>query len=315
MKKIICSILVFLLCVTLVGCKNDFLSPSETQPGSDPDETKEEAKTETFDTPMTIGATITEKIGSDTLVVQTSSSRFVEKFGSTAYIVTFRADQFCVGDVVEITFTSVQYPTEEIPHVTIFTNGIHNFADMPVYKPIIYLYPTAPTVVSVKVDLNGKLTCTYPSHGEEGWQNFTAYPDGTLISPDGKEYYALYWEGVQNATWDFSQGWCVRGEDTAEFLEWALAQQGLTPREANEFIVYWLPLMQENPYNVISFQTTAYTDAAALEISPAPDSLLRVFMAYYASDVAVDIAPQTFEGFTREGFTVVEWGGSNVTNP
>ena len=182
---------------------------------------------------------------------------------------------------------------------------------MTVDKPVIYLYPEEDTECSVKVTLqNGKLTCTYPEHGANGWQNFTATPDGTLIFPDGKQYYALYWEGVTAAEWDFSKGFCVRGEDTAAFLEWALAEQGLSAREANEFIIYWLPIMQENPYNVISFQTKAYTDASALEIYPAPDSLLRVFMAFYASDTEVEIAPQTFDGFEREGFTVVEWGGS-----
>ena len=177
------------------------------------------------------------------------------------------------------------------------------------YKPIIYFYPETPTVCSAKITLNGQLTCTYPDHGENGWERFTAHPDGTLEFPDGKEYYALYWEGEQCAEWDFSTGYCVRGEDTAAFLEWALAEQGLTAREANEFIIYWLPLMQENPYNVISFQTTAYTESAELEITPAPDSLLRIFMAYYATDMEVEIEPQTFDRFVREGFTVVEWGG------
>ena len=56
-----------------------------------------------------------------------------------------------------------------------------------------------------------------------GWENFTACPDGTLIFPDGKQYYALYWEGERFANWDFSEGFCVKGEDTAAFLEWALA--------------------------------------------------------------------------------------------
>jgi hypothetical protein len=125
----------------------------------------------------------------------------------------------------------------------------------------------------------------------------------------------LYWEGLQCNTWDFSRGFCVRGEDTAAFLERALAELGLTPREANEFIVYWLPRMQDNPYNVISFQTAAYTEGAVLEITPAPDSLLRVFMAYYPTDTEVDIQPQTFEGFERSGFTVVEWGGTQTSKP
>ncbi|MBQ9781120.1 MAG: hypothetical protein IJW00_09275 [Clostridia bacterium] len=181
----------------------------------------------------------------------------------------------------------------------------------PVAKPVIYLYPQTPTEVSVKLTLDGHLTCTYPDYSA-GWNNFTAYPDGTLIFPDGKEYYCLYWEGLQAAEWDFSEGFCVKGEDTAAFLEWALAAQGLTPREANEFIIYWLPLMQENPYNVISFQTDAYTDGAVLDVTPKPDSLIRVFMAWYAADTAVELSPQAFETPARDGFTVVEWGGSRV---
>ena len=95
-----------------------------------------------------------------------------------------------------------------------------------------------------------------------------------------------------------------------EILEEKLFDIGLTEREANEFIVYWLPLMQENPYNIISFQTDAYTDEAKLNVTPTPDSMLRVYMYAYASEEYVDIAPQTFEPFVRDGFTVVEWGGT-----
>lgn len=182
------------------------------------------------------------------------------------------------------------------------------------YKPIIYLYPEVPTLCSVKLTLNGELLCTYPEYGN-GWCDFTAYPDGTLIFPDSKEYYALYWEGAQNADWDLTFGYCVKGGDTVEFLEWALAEQGLTPREANEFIIYWLPLMQDNPYNVIAFQTDAYTDTALLDITPAPDSLLRVFMTFYPTSDKIDLPPQEFGSFERRGFTVVEWGGSIITQP
>ena len=38
---------------------------------------------------------------------------------------------------------------------------------------------------------------------------------------------------------------------------------GLNSREAEEFIVYWLPLMQSNPYNLITFQKEAYTNSAS----------------------------------------------------
>ena len=80
----------------------------------------------------------------------------------------------------------------------------------------------------------------------------------------------------------------------------------------NEFIVYWLPLMEHNKYNFISFQSEAYTNSAKLNITPTPDSLLRVFMTYVPLDEAIDIEPQQLSTFERTGFTVVEWGGSKI---
>jgi hypothetical protein len=105
----------------------------------------------------------------------------------------------------------------------------------------------------------------------------------------------------------------VAGSDTAAFLEDALAQLGLTRREANEFIVYWLPQMQDDPYNLIAFQTEAYTDHARLTISPEPDTLIRVFMAWKGLDQPVEISPQTLESSPRTGFTAVEWGGTKIS--
>lgn len=177
-------------------------------------------------------------------------------------------------------------------------------------KPVIYLYPEQETAVSVQLDIGGDFTATYPEYNG-GW-NVIACPDGTLIDNSGAEYSYLFWEAESTAEYDFSEGFCVEGEKTAEFLRWALSEQGLTPREYNEFIVYWLPLMQDNPYNVISFQGECYENSAVLSITPAPDNIKRVFMAYYPSDCEVNIPEQKLTGFDRDGFTVVEWGGSLV---
>ncbi len=139
-----------------------------------------------------------------------------------------------------------------------------------------------------------------------------ALPDGTLYDEEGESYSYLFWEGVTDSEYDFSEGFCVAGADTGEFLRRTLSEMGLTPREYNEFIVYWLPKMQENPYNRIAFQRERYTDSAQLTITPAPDSLLRVFMAWSPIEEPVEMVPQTFQPLQREGFTVVEWGGAEV---
>ena len=162
----------------------------------------------------------------------------------------------------------------------------------------------------MSLDYAGTLTATYPAY-ENGW-TVTAEPDGTLYDENGDEYSYLFWEGENNTDYDFSKGFCVAGADTADFLREKLAEIGLTPREYNEFIVYWLPKMQDNPYNLISFQSEAYTDAAKLDIDPTPDSVLRVFMAWKPLHRAQTIEPQTFASFERNGFTVVEWGGCEV---
>lgn len=325
MKRIYCFCLSLLLCLSVFGCQNEenhteapSQSPSSEEMSENssvnslPPLASDQYEIVSFDGINYIYGVITEKISPNTLAMQVFAYH-VETWGEIVHIITDDADEWCVGDEIGATFSVAERPLDSDQYVRIIADDILH--PLECAKPIIYLYPEEPTELSVKLTLDGELTCTYPEHGESGWQNFTAYPDGTLIFPDGKEYYALYWEGVQGAEWDFSSGWCVKGENTAAFLEWALAEQGLTPREANEFIIYWLPLMQDNPYNVISFQTDAYISAAVLEISPTPDSLLRVFMTYYPTDAEVDIEPQFFEGFTRQGFTVVEWGGSKVNKP
>ncbi len=179
-------------------------------------------------------------------------------------------------------------------------------------KPVVYLYPQTPTDITVRLP-NTDLTVTYPAYND-GW-SVTASPDGTLINhADGMEYSYLFWEGIGPLDADFSEGFCVRGEDTAAFLQKTLSDLGLTPREYNEFIVWWLPQMQNNAYNVINFVWKEYDTAAPLDITPAPDTLLRVFMVWQASEEFVDIpAPMLPAAPERIGFTVVEWGGTEIT--
>ena len=89
----------------------------------------------------------------------------------------------------------------------------------------------------------------------------------------------------------------------------------VSSREGYEYkdtMLYRLPQMEQNPYNLIAFQQEAYTEAAKLTVTPAPDSILRVFMTWKPRTEPVDIPAQELPTFERHGFTVVEWGGAEV---
>lgn len=175
-------------------------------------------------------------------------------------------------------------------------------------KPIIYLYPEEETELTVTVGKPENLTCTYPAYNG-GW-HITAKPDGTLIDDSGRSYYALYWEGISNVPVSNNDGFVVKGEDTARFFEEKLALLGLTEREAQEFIVYWLPQLQNNEYNFIRFATMDEIEAIMpLSFSVQPDALIRVLMEYKPLDEPIEVAPQTLTAPERKGFTAVEWGG------
>lgn len=185
---------------------------------------------------------------------------------------------------------------------------------MHIDAPIIYLYDENEREVSVKLDFEGDLTCTYPSYEEnDGWTVKTS-ADGTLTDRNGRSYEYLFFEADLGFTPDTKQGFCVKGEDTAKFLEEALAELGLTEKEANTFIMYWLPQMENNPYNVISFQKETYENAVGLDVQPAPDTVIRVNMYFYPSDEYTDIDEQDLSSMNpsveeRQGLVLVEWGG------
>ena len=180
------------------------------------------------------------------------------------------------------------------------------------YKPIIYLYPTEETNVTVKVGNPQNLTHTYPKY-ENSWE-VKAKPNGDLVDlKTGRNLYALYWEGKNTVEPSMEEGFVVKGEDTIYFLEEKLEILGLNEREAEEFIVYWLPKLEENKYNFIRFQTKEEINKnMPLEITPQPDTVIRIVMEYKKLENPIEVQEQKLETPEREGFTVVDWGGTEI---
>ena len=109
------------------------------------------------------------------------------------------------------------------------------------------------------------------------------------------------------------EGFLVRGEEAAAFLEEKLAVLGLNEKESEEFIIYWLPRLEVNEYNYIRFASPEEIERnMPLEIEPAPDTTIRIWMTFKGLDAPVSLTEQHLDPVQRNGFAVVEWGGSEI---
>ena len=158
---------------------------------------------------------------------------------------------------------------------------------------------------------NNALTTTYPEYNN-GW-HVTAEPNGDLTElSTNRKLYSLYWEGQQGQFETTDEGFIVKGSEVANFLEEKLPLLGLNAYETEEFIIYWLPIMQQNSYNYVRFATpTEIEEYMPLNITPKPDTTIRVLMVTKPLEHPITLHEQTLPDTPkRQGFTVVEWGGT-----
>ena len=192
----------------------------------------------------------------------------------------------------------------------LITNG--NDFDTMVKKPIIYIYPKEKTSVKVKLANPDLLTVSYPKY-ESGWK-VVATPDGNLLDEKtGKNYYGLYYESRKKDLTMKDDGFIVKGKDSSEFLEEKLTILGLNDRERNEFIIYWLPILEANKYNYIRFETDKEINSyMPLEVDPKPETMIRVIMDYKPLDKKMKVKEQKLISKQRKGYTLVEWGANEI---
>lgn len=241
------------------------------------------------------------------------------------------ATQFILGNntTEEETITeSIEEESEEIIEEQPCDDVLDIISDE-VKKPVIYIY-NSNSNVEVSLDVNnGELYCEYPKHTsiEDNtyiW-NVRVTEDGKIYTENNDEYSYIFWEALGNTeeyNFDDGIGYCVKGENTENFLKETLSNIGLTPKEYNEFIVYWLPLMQNNGYNLIKFygldKNDIYNEDYTLTVKEDNNIInnqLRVFMIWKSSDSEITLEPQDFTnvGFDRyNGTAIVEWGGSEI---
>ena len=180
-------------------------------------------------------------------------------------------------------------------------------------KPVIYLYPENTMDIEVKLKFkNDKLTCVYPKFNENDntWK-IKASPDGTFAIKD-KKYPYLFWESESYSKQDLSSGFIVKADDAENFLEEKLKKLGLNEKETCDFITFWLPLLLRNKISLCSFQSEKFFEEIHLDVSPKPKTMIRVFLSIKKLEKEIEVKEQEIKEIKREGFTVVEWGGSEI---
>lgn len=203
-------------------------------------------------------------------------------------------------------------------------------------KPVIYIYPEVPTEVKITLEKPTRFDIDIPTY-KNGW-NVLANPDGVIkdlqsqytdcskINSNifGSEYAEdacknnsypyLYWAGqVENIYPQTNTGWVVARNELSSFIDEKLTIIGLNEKEREDMIYYWVTKLNEKkaPYYRISFlQTADMNKFAPMNISPKPDTLIRVFLDWLPlNDNNIEIKPEILNPINRQGYTVVEWGG------
>ena len=186
-------------------------------------------------------------------------------------------------------------------------------------KPVVYLYSDKDLSVNLKYSNAADFTFSYPTYNEQGWD---VSLDNNNMTVDGNSYPYLFWEGFSSEI-AFQhneigvQADFINTDSTIQYLEGALDLLGFNSTEKADFITYWGPKVINHPYAQIQFVSDDSYDQLIGEVisSVEIDSKKRVYMIFQGSQSSISppyLLKQELKSFARKGFTLVEWGGSEL---
>ncbi len=175
-----------------------------------------------------------------------------------------------------------------------------------------------------------------------GPEYFRLLPDGTIVSdhfceadhrflwdrvgqityPGAPGRTAVVWWGQDRLVQDLSVGWCVPASEIRTALGAILPRTGLSETECADLLAAWVPELRGHAYYQLTFHIEhtplaiydCYPNGTTLLPGDRVKSVLRVFLLVLPLDAPVELEPQAFEPFAREGFTAVQWGGVILEN-
>ncbi|CAG5077943.1 hypothetical protein CRYO30217_00522 [Parvicella tangerina] len=194
-----------------------------------------------------------------------------------------------------------------------------------VEKPVVYLYNNKePLDASVQVDTDMEMIFSYPQLNKNNSWNVNVNAEG-IRTENGSKYPYLFWEAETKGYEFYTRreglilGQIIKTDTAVPYLENKLTSLHLNSTEITDFITYWGPRLQQMEYALIQFKTDEEVDDIAhLNITPQPDWIRRVYMVFTGFEKepalkVLDVSPMEEGLVKREGFHVVEWGGSEIS--
>lgn len=178
-------------------------------------------------------------------------------------------------------------------------------------EPVIYLYPTKTTQVSVSLSSKISLSESAPTY-KNGW-NVVANPNGIIKDTKTNTLYNhLYWEGNVAGNMVPVSDEVVEENSIHAYLEKSLKTLGLNSREIKDFENYWEPRLKTADYlQIVFYDANELNKNIPLTVSPKPETTIRVLMDYApaSSELKSKKPLKNYKTPERNGFTLVEWGG------
>lgn len=193
-------------------------------------------------------------------------------------------------------------------------------------KPAVYVYAdgTGSNVQNYSIVLTGdNIKTLYPEpdiiNNTYIW-DVCVNKNNSGIEYDNQNYDYLFWDAELNDNlFDFDEGFCVESSKTKDFLEEKLYSMGLNEKEVHDFVVYWLPRMNDSKYNLITFvgmdENDLYNQKFDLSLMDENNTQVgesfRVIMVYKPVNSKINITEQELTRFDRPVNKpyIIEWGG------
>lgn len=189
-------------------------------------------------------------------------------------------------------------------------------------KPVIYLYNEQEINFTLNLETKGDLSFTYPQLPKNNTWKMKTLKNGNLLSESGKEYPYLFWEAKQNLN-SFKQTTAnsqeiILGVNLVSYFESELSKLGLNYKEKTDFITYWCPKFNSSENVLVQFYLDENCEVIGkLNINPKPKNIRRIYVTFQKNPlIHENFKTKKLEttAFNREGFTVIEWGGSEIMN-